>query len=155
SQPLSSLPSSPPKSTKSPHQNEDFLLHQNGRSVSLPFYPILSNMASNQKKTSSGTVLIVGGPALTRSVMPKPEELFERYNPELQKRVIENRPKVEKEYQEFLDDLKEVSRSDKTLWEAAKEVSERRERAKREEKMALRVDKREIEEAIKRERRGE
>ncbi|RPA81471.1 hypothetical protein BJ508DRAFT_361846 [Ascobolus immersus RN42] len=107
------------------------------------------------KMAVAGTVLIVGGPALTRSIMPDPDKLFERYNPELQKRVIENRPKVEKEYQEFLDDLKEVSRSDKTLWEAAKDISERRERERRAAKANSGMGKREIEEAIKRERRGE
>lgn len=122
--------------------------------MAVAFVPPSPHHITYTNPPHSGTVLVVGGPALTRSLMPKPEELFERYNPELQKRVIENRPKVEKEYQEFLNDLKEVSQSDKTLWEAAKEISERREKARLE---ALRGGdkKKEIEEAIKRERRGE
>lgn len=47
-------------------------------------------------------------------IVPTEEELFKRYNPELQKRSLENRGKTEREFDEFVRDLKEHSKSNKS-----------------------------------------
>lgn len=46
-------------------------------------------------------------------VQPTDEELFERYNPELQKRSLEGRYERQKEFDDFVTKLKEYSKSDK------------------------------------------
>jgi hypothetical protein len=55
----------------------------------------------------------VGGPALIYYVSPTEEELFSRYNPELQKRSLENRLGKQEDFDHFVGKLKEYSRSDK------------------------------------------
>lgn len=45
--------------------------------------------------------------------MPTDEELFKRYNPELQKKSLEGREKRQQEFDEFVTKLKEQSRSNK------------------------------------------
>lgn len=52
-------------------------------------------------------------------VTPSETELFSKFNPELQKRNLELRDKRQQDYQEFLDQLKEYSKSDKPIWVAA------------------------------------
>jgi hypothetical protein len=46
-------------------------------------------------------------------VSPSEEELFLRYNPELQKRSLENRVKNQEEFDHFAMKLRELSKSDK------------------------------------------
>jgi hypothetical protein len=46
-------------------------------------------------------------------VQPTEEELFQRYNPELQKRSLEGRLQREQEFDEFVRKLKEYAKSDK------------------------------------------
>lgn len=46
-------------------------------------------------------------------VQPTDEELFERYNPELQKRSLEGRYERQKNFDDFVTKLKEFSKSDK------------------------------------------
>lgn len=75
----------------------------------------------------SGAVLCIGGPALIYYVSPSEEELFLRYNPDLQKRSLENRFQKQQDFDNFVGKLKEYSRSDKPIWEAAAE-DERRSR---------------------------
>jgi len=48
-----------------------------------------------------------------RYVQPTDEELFQRYNPELQKRSLERRYERQKEFDDFVTKLKEYSKSDK------------------------------------------
>ncbi|EGS22961.1 uncharacterized protein CTHT_0014400 [Thermochaetoides thermophila DSM 1495] len=67
-----------------------------------------------------GTAIIIGGPAFVRYVQPTDEELFQRYNPELQKRSLERRYERQKEFDDFVTKLKEYSKSDKPT-EAEKE----------------------------------
>lgn len=55
----------------------------------------------------------MGGPALTYYVTPTEEELFKKYNPDLQKKSLENRDKNQAEFNHFVDRLKEYSKSDK------------------------------------------
>jgi hypothetical protein len=61
----------------------------------------------------SFTVCAVGGPALIVWVTPTEEELFLKYNPELQKRSLENRIGKQEDFDHFVNKLKEYSKSDK------------------------------------------
>jgi hypothetical protein len=57
--------------------------------------------------------MCVGGPMLTVYVMPTDEELFQKYNPELQKRSLERREERQAEFNEWLQNLKRQSMSNK------------------------------------------
>ena len=46
-------------------------------------------------------------------VSPTEEELFKRYSPELQKKVLKERPQREREMQAFADQMREYSKSDR------------------------------------------
>ncbi len=50
-------------------------------------------------------------------MVPSEEELFLKYNPELQKRSLENRYQKQKDFDDFVNRLKEYSKSDKPIWE--------------------------------------
>ncbi|EGX45924.1 assembly factor cbp4 [Orbilia oligospora] len=78
------------------------------------------------KMAAASAVMIIGGPALVLYVMPSEEELFNRYSPELQKKVLEERPRRQREMQEFFDQLKEYSKSDKPIWVLQEEDAKRR-----------------------------
>ncbi|KAH8811455.1 hypothetical protein F5884DRAFT_274787 [Xylogone sp. PMI_703] len=73
-----------------------------------------------------GVVVCVGGPALTYWVTPTEEELFLKYNPELQKRSLANRQATQQEFDDFVNRLKEYSKSDKPIWIAAAEAESRK-----------------------------
>jgi len=77
------------------------------------------------KMTAAGLAICVGGPALVYYVSPSEEELFERYNPELQKRSLENRQQTQQDFDNFVTKLKGWSKSDKSIWEAAAEEEAR------------------------------
>src|SRR4051812_34306278 len=62
---------------------------------------------------NSGAALCIGGPALVMYVSPTEEELFKRYNPELQKRSLEGREERQQAFNNFVTELKELSKSDK------------------------------------------
>ncbi|KAK7513738.1 hypothetical protein IWZ03DRAFT_416585 [Phyllosticta citriasiana] len=78
------------------------------------------------KMLAAGVGLCVGGPAFTYWVMPSEDELFKRYNPELQKRSLEKREMREQEFDNFVNKLKDWSKSDKPIWEAASEINAQR-----------------------------
>lgn len=61
----------------------------------------------------SGGAICVGGPALVYYVSPTEEELFKKYNPDLQKKSLERRGERQQEFDEFVTKLKEFSKSDK------------------------------------------
>ncbi|KAF2135430.1 uncharacterized protein K452DRAFT_293231 [Aplosporella prunicola CBS 121167] len=84
------------------------------------------------KMIATGGILCIGGPALVYYVSPTEEELFKRYNPELQKRSLENRIGKQQEFDDFVTRLKEYSKSDKPIWEAAAEAERVRSAAARE-----------------------
>lgn len=65
------------------------------------------------KAVGGGALIMIGGPMLIRYVQPSEEELFKRYNPELQKRSLEGRDERLREANEFIDRLKEYSRDDR------------------------------------------
>ncbi|KAF3129778.1 assembly factor cbp4 [Orbilia oligospora] len=90
------------------------------------------------KMAAASAVMIIGGPALVLYVMPSEEELFN-------KKVLEERPRRQREMQEFFDQLKEYSKSDKPIWVLQEED------AKRRRKEAVRVElQRQREEAARR-----
>lgn len=69
----------------------------------------------------SGATICIGGPALVYYVSPTEEELFLKYNPDLQKRSLENRRERQQDFDNFVGKLKEYSKSNKPIWEAAAE----------------------------------
>ncbi|KAF9871907.1 nascent polypeptide-associated complex [Colletotrichum karsti] len=77
------------------------------------------------KMMLGGAAICVGGPAFTIWVTPTEEELFKRYNPELQKRSLENREKTQAEFDHFVTKLKEYSKSDRPIWAVRDEDIER------------------------------
>lgn len=62
----------------------------------------------------SGVVICVGGPVLVEKLRPTDEELFKRYNPDLQKRSLEEGDRRAREFDEYVGRLKEWSKSDKS-----------------------------------------
>ncbi|MCJ1408284.1 assembly factor cbp4 [Ptychographa xylographoides] len=73
------------------------------------------------KMIAAGGTMCIGGPALVIYVTPTEEELFKRYNPELQKRSLENRQQKQEDFDSFVSKLKEYSKSNKPIWEVAAE----------------------------------
>ncbi|KAF2201349.1 CBP4-domain-containing protein [Delitschia confertaspora ATCC 74209] len=77
------------------------------------------------KAITAGAAMCIGGPALVYYVSPTEEELFKKYNPDLQKRALETRQARQEEFEEFVTQLKEYSKSDKPIWAVQKEVERR------------------------------
>lgn len=80
-------------------------------------------------------------------VTPTEGELFKRFSPELQKRNLELREERTKNYEDFVTQLKEYSKSDKPIWVAAEEASRKarediltREKAEREHRERVRAE---------------
>ncbi|KLU83292.1 assembly factor CBP4 [Magnaporthiopsis poae ATCC 64411] len=104
------------------------------------------------KMILGGTAMAVGGPMFVMSITPTEEELFKKYNPDLQKRSLETRQERQKEYDDFVTKLKEYSKSDKSIWvvqaEAQREDKEAqvetRRRAQEEEKARKEQMRREV-----------
>ncbi|KAL5339588.1 CBP4-domain-containing protein [Aspergillus crustosus] len=66
------------------------------------------------KMLGVGIVICVGGPALVQNIRPTDEELFKRYNPDLQKRSLEEGDRRAQEFDEYVTRLKQWSKSDKS-----------------------------------------
>ncbi|AEO65311.1 uncharacterized protein THITE_2112176 [Thermothielavioides terrestris NRRL 8126] len=98
-----------------------------------------------------GGAVIVGGPALTRWVMPTDEELFQRYNPELKKRSLERRVERQQEFDDFVTRLKEYSKSDKPIWIVQAEAEKERARQAAAEAARMAEEAKARREAIRRE----
>ncbi|KAF7845862.1 hypothetical protein BT93_L0284 [Corymbia citriodora subsp. variegata] len=81
------------------------------------------------KMIASGAICCIGGPALIYYVTPSEEELFLRYNPELQRRSLENRKEKQENFNEWVSNLKRHSKSDKPLWKAWEQESEQNRQA--------------------------
>ncbi|TGJ79948.1 hypothetical protein E0Z10_g8817 [Xylaria hypoxylon] len=75
------------------------------------------------KMLAVGGGVCVGGPAFVMWIQPTDEELFKRYNPELQKKSLENRYERQKNFDEFVIQLKEYSKSDKPIWTVQEEAA--------------------------------
>ncbi|KAK8072312.1 hypothetical protein PG996_005660 [Apiospora saccharicola] len=65
------------------------------------------------KMLAVGVVCCIGGPALVYYVQPTDEELFKRYNPELQKKSLNRRYERQKEFDDFVTQLKTDSKDDR------------------------------------------
>ncbi|KIV99669.1 hypothetical protein, variant [Verruconis gallopava] len=101
------------------------------------------------KMSIVGLGIAVGGPALVFYVTPSEEEIFKRYNPELQRRSLEGRIQRQEEFDTFVKHLKEYSKSDENIWQAAKGAeAKRRELAVEAEK----AERRSIAEEMKKQR---
>ncbi|KAI9883876.1 MAG: hypothetical protein M1823_004341 [Watsoniomyces obsoletus] len=87
------------------------------------------------KMAVAGITLCVGGPAFVFWVTPTSEELFQKFNPELQKRNLEMREIRLERHQHFLDKLKEYSKSDKPIWVVAAEAEKEEKRRAEEERL--------------------
>lgn len=90
---------------------------------------------------------MIGGPSLMYYVTPSEGELFQRFSPELQASNLANRARRQREYEDFVGKLKEYSKSDKPIWEAAADAQRRdkellleRERLERSDKERTRGD---------------
>jgi hypothetical protein len=72
----------------------------------------------------SGALCCIGGPALIYYVSPTEEELFLKYNPDLQKRSLENRIGKQQDFDNFVNKLKENSKSSKPSMFAESDVGD-------------------------------
>ncbi|KAL1304738.1 hypothetical protein AAFC00_003683 [Neodothiora populina] len=81
------------------------------------------------KMLGSGALLCIGGPYLVYYVTPTEEELFQRYNPDLQRRSLENRKEKQENFNDFVTSLKRHSKSDVPIWTAWDRESEERRQA--------------------------
>ncbi|CAO1598858.1 Assembly factor cbp4 [Xanthoria calcicola] len=96
------------------------------------------------KMAATFTILSVGGPAMLFYLQPTDEELFKRYNPELQRKSLENRQGRQQDFDNFVTKLKEYSKSDRPIWEAAAqdEARTRANSAEEQKKAAAEIQKR-------------
>ncbi|KAH9828111.1 Assembly factor cbp4 [Teratosphaeria destructans] len=78
------------------------------------------------KMLAAGGVMCIGGPALIYYVTPTEEELFLRYNPELQRRSLERRKEKQEDFDNFVGRLKDYSKSDKPIWTVWEQEAEKR-----------------------------
>ncbi|KAI0384343.1 CBP4-domain-containing protein [Hypomontagnella monticulosa] len=78
------------------------------------------------KMLAVGGAVCIGGPALVLWVQPTDEELFKRYNPDLQKKSLERRYEKQKDFDDFVTQLKEYSKSDKPIWMVQEEAARKR-----------------------------
>ncbi|KAM0712178.1 hypothetical protein Q7P37_011272 [Cladosporium fusiforme] len=88
------------------------------------------------KMIATGGIFCVGGPALVMYLTPTEEELFTRYNPELQRRSLERRQEKQEDFDNFVGRLKEYSKSDKPIWTAWEKDIERRRKEMKDAKVA-------------------
>jgi hypothetical protein len=76
--------------------------------------PLARVNPANNIAFSSGVLFCVGGPALVQYLRPSDEELVKRYNPDLQKRSAEQGDRKAQEFDDYVQKLKEWSKSDKS-----------------------------------------
>ncbi|KAJ5474320.1 hypothetical protein N7475_003886 [Penicillium sp. IBT 31633x] len=81
----------------------------------------MSRVGLWMKTIAGGLLVVIGGPALVEYVRPSDEELRKRYNPDLQKRSAEQGDRRAQEFDDYVNKLKEWSKSDKSIWYAAQE----------------------------------
>ncbi|KAI9831522.1 MAG: assembly factor cbp4 [Phylliscum demangeonii] len=102
----------------------------------------------------TAVVLCVGGPALVVWLSPTEEELFKRFNPELQKRNLERREERLEQYQDFLYKLKEYSKSDKPIWVVAAEAEAKAKAETQQEQLRVMGEAQKLKEEIRRHSTG-
>jgi len=101
------------------------------------------------KMSAAAVVMCVGGPALVWYVTPTEEEIFKRYNPELQKRSLENRQQKQEDFNHFVNKLKEYSKSDRPIWEVAAQDEARNRDRLRLEQEQLKLEAQKIQDEMK------
>jgi len=108
--------------------------------------PKPTNWGLYGKMLAAGALCCIAGPALVYYISPTEEELFLKYNPDLQKRSLERRVVNQEEFDNFVGKLKEYSKSDKPIWDVAAEADRKSkdnriaEQAKRAEEVRARKD---------------
>ncbi|KAL4782723.1 hypothetical protein BJX76DRAFT_332033 [Aspergillus varians] len=107
------------------------------------------------KMLGGGIVICVGGPALVEKLRPTEEELFKRYNPDLQKRSLEEGDRRSREFDEYVGRLKEWSKSDKSIWFAAQEMEEKQRAQQEIQRTQVKEDTRAQREEMRKELLGE
>lgn len=85
----------------------------------------MSRAAMYAKMGATFTVFAVGGPLIMYYMTPSPDALFQKFSPELQASNLANRDRRQRDYEDFVSKLKEYSKSDKHIWEAAAEAQEK------------------------------
>lgn len=75
---------------------------------------LAQNLLTDSGFSRSGIAVTVGGPLLVQYIRPTDEELIKRYNPDLQKRSMEQGERKAQEFDEYVNKLKEWSKSDKS-----------------------------------------
>ncbi|ESZ94795.1 hypothetical protein SBOR_4814 [Sclerotinia borealis F-4128] len=95
------------------------------------------------KMAIAGVTCCVGGPALIYYVSPTEEELFLKYNPELQKRSLENRVGKQEDFDNFVSRLKEY------IWVEAEEAARKNRSGKIDEQAKLMQEMQQRKEDIK------
>ncbi|KIH94654.1 assembly factor cbp4 [Sporothrix brasiliensis 5110] len=103
------------------------------------------------KMLVGGAIMCVGGPMLTVYVMPTDEELFQRYNPELQKRSLDRREERQAEFNEWLQNLKRQSMSNKPIWVVQEEEARDAKEAKARQTLRLAEEARAQRDAMRKE----
>ncbi|CAK7245367.1 MAG: Assembly factor cbp4 [Sporothrix thermara] len=103
------------------------------------------------KMIAGGAFMCIGGPMLTVYVMPTDEELFQRYNPELQKRSLERREERQAEFNEWLQTLRRQSQSNKPIWIVQEEEARAAREAKKSETLRLAEEAKSQREAMRKE----
>ncbi|KAI2604788.1 CBP4-domain-containing protein [Hypoxylon fragiforme] len=78
------------------------------------------------KMMAAGGVMCIGGPALVWWVSPTDEELFKKYNPELQKKSLARRYERQKEFDDFMTQVKADSKSSKPIWTVQEDALRKR-----------------------------
>ncbi|CAL5868971.1 uncharacterized protein PFLUO_LOCUS3199 [Penicillium psychrofluorescens] len=81
------------------------------------------------KILGAGIIVSVGGPLFVQSIRPTDEELVKRYNPDLQKRSAEQGEQRAQDFENYVNKLKEWSKSDRSIWFAAKDQQESKQAA--------------------------
>ena len=113
----------------------------------------MTAMRTYIKAISAGAVLCIGGPALVMWVTPTEEEIFKRYSPELQKKALASREQRQKDFDGFVTQLKDLSKSDKPIWIAQKEhdakVSAAEQQRLRDERDAYAAESRKLQQDIR------
>ncbi|KAI1841390.1 hypothetical protein JX266_012401 [Neoarthrinium moseri] len=99
----------------------------------------------------TGAAVCVGGPAFVFWIQPTDEELFKRYNPELQKKSLEGRYERQKEFDDFVTQLKDYSKSDKPIWTVQEEAARKYRAARLEEDARVAEEAKARKEAMRRE----
>lgn len=81
-----------------------------------PLRPQLRNETSKLISASALRFfgISIGGPAFVYYVSPTEEELFKKYNPDLQRKSLQNRIGKQQDFDDFVGKLKEYSKSNKS-----------------------------------------